>query len=154
MIISLFEEKTDNLGFESLERKMARTLAVYRELKPIMARELEIGRRQRPLGLQMLLLKKRNCINCLEELVRSIDRQLTLMGDGVLPRTMPRTLPNRIRAISRLTPEAEAALMPLARALDAENLAFITAARHNKRLLKEVLNRLGEELRQARGDRL
>ena len=141
MMIPLFKENADIEGFDVLERKMIRTMALHRELQHILALEYEAGKACRPKELDRLLLRKKNSVNRFEHLVRSINEQLNRMAYMALPKTAPRTLVNRVKVLLGLTPELEATLVPLARSLEAEHRKLIEAARRNTALFKDVLGR-------------
>lgn len=141
-MIPLFKENTENDGFDSLERKMVRTMALHRELKRLLNAEYEAGKTHNPKALSRLLLRKTNCVNRFGHLVGSINDQLRRMADKDLPRTCPRTLANRVRALPGLTPEIESTLIPLARALEAEHRALVGAARRNGALFKGIMDRM------------
>ncbi len=142
MMIPLLIENAETDGFDTLERKMVRTMALHRELKRLLAEEYEVGKNNNLKELAKLTLRKKNCVNRFEHLIRSINGQLRRMADRELPRTAPMTLPNRVRALPGLTPDIESSLIPLARELEAEHRGLIEAARRNSVLFKGVLDRL------------
>ena len=138
----LFKENTEDNGFETLERKMIRTLALHREMKQLLEAEYGAGQEFDTQTLAKLTLRKNNCVNRFEYLVSSIRDQLKRMAGRKLPRTCPRTLANRLRAIPGLTPDLEACLLPLARDLEEENRLLIQATRRNMVMLKDVMKRV------------
>ena len=140
-MISLFKETAEIDGLDTLEKKMVRALALHREMKKLLEAEYEAGEKCDTRELNKLILRKNNCVNRFEHLVGSICDQLKRMGGKNLPRTCPRTLVNRLKAIPEFDPDLDETLLPLARALEAENLAVIRAARKNMVMLKGVIKR-------------
>lgn len=138
----LFKENTETDGFDTLERKMVRTLALHREMKNLLEAEYEAGEKFDTREMDKLILRKNNCVNRFEHLVGSIRDQLKRMAGRDLPRTCPRTLANRLRAIPGLTPDLEATLLPLARDLEEENRLLIQATRKNMVMLKGAIDRI------------
>jgi hypothetical protein len=138
----LFKENTETDGFDTLERKMVRTLALHREMKKLLEAEYEAGEKFDTREMDKLILRKNNCVNRFEHLVGSIRDQLKRMAGRDLPRTCPRTLANRLRAIPGLTPDLEATLLPLARDLEEENRLLIQATRKNMVMLKGAIDRI------------
>ena len=137
----MFKENTEKDSVDTLERKMVRTLALHRELKKILAAEYEACENAKHNDLVKLTLRKNNCVNRFENLVRAINDQLDRMADGDLPDTCPRTLANRVRHLPGLATEAAAVLLPLARELETEHRALVRAARKNVLLLKGTMDR-------------
>ncbi len=148
-MIPLFKEDIEWGGFEALERKMTRTLALHKELKRLLKAEYDAGKAVDRKTLEKLTLRKKNCVNRLEHLVRTISIGLKEMGGGDLPATVPKTMPNRVRAIPGLCPEHEAVLIPLARALEQGHRDLVREARKNTALFKGVLNQLWAASRYA-----
>jgi len=138
----LFKENAETDGFDTLEKKMVRTLALHREMKKLLEAEYEAGEKFDTGELAKLTLRKNNCVNRFEYLVGSIRDQLKRMAGRELPRTCPRTLANRLRAVPGLTPDLEATLLPLARDLEEENRTLIEAARKNTVMFKGAIKRL------------
>ncbi len=141
-MIPLFKEDIDVDQFDALERKMVRTLALHNELNKLLKAEYEAGKAVDRKTLEKLTLRKKNCVNRLEHLVRTISGQLKEMGDGDLPSTVPKTMPNRVRAIPGIDPEHEAVLIPLAQALEQGHRELVREARKNTVLFKGVLDQL------------
>lgn len=141
-MIPLFKENAETDGFDTLEKKMVRTLALHREMKKLLEAEYEAGQKFDTRELDKLILRKNNCVNRFEYLVGSIRDQLKRMAGRELPRTCPRTLANRLRAVPGLTPDLEATLLPLARDLEEENRTLIEAARKNTVMFKGAIKRL------------
>lgn len=141
-MIPLFKENAETDGFDTLEKKMVRTLALHREMKKLLEAEYEAGQKFDTRELDKLILRKNNCVNRFEYLVSSIRDQLKRMAGRELPRTCPRTLANRLRAVPGLTPDLEATLLPLARDLEEENRTLIEAARKNTVMFKGAIKRL------------
>nr|NJM04467.1 flagellar protein FlgN [Desulfobacula sp.] len=142
MMTPLFKENTEIDGFDTLERKMIRTLALHRELTKLLEAEHEAGQKVDTRELGKLTLRKNNCINRLEHLVGSIRDQLKRMAGKELPRTCPRTLANRLKTIPGLTPDLEETLLPLARDLEEENRVLVEASRRNMAMLKGAIDRI------------
>jgi len=141
-MIPLFKENLEDNSFHTLERKMVRALALHREMKKLLEAEYDAGQKFNTRELDKLILRKNNCVNRFEYLVGSIRDQLRRMAGRKLPRTCPRTLANRLKTIPGLSPDLEATLLPLARDLEAENLALIKTTRRNMVMLKGAMNRL------------
>ncbi len=125
-----------------LERKMVRTRALHKELNRILDAEYVAGMAYDPKSLNQLILRKRNCVNRFEHLVRAISEQLRAMAGREIPSTMPRTLVNRVKMIPNLTSEQKELLFPLARDLENRHRELMNSARRNGVLFKGVLDRL------------
>ena len=141
-MIPLFKENLEDESFHTLEKKMIRALGLHREMKKLLKTEYEAGQKFDTRELNKLILRKNNCVNRFEHLVGSIREQLKRMAGRKLPRTCPRTLANRVRAIPGLTPDLEASLLPLARDLEEENRLLIKATRKNMVMFKGAMKRL------------
>ena len=138
----LFKDNPENDSFHTLERKMVRTLALHRELQKLLGAEHEAGVNFDTRTLAKLTLRKNNCINRLEHLVGAIRDQLRRMAGRELPRTCPRTLANRLKAIPGFNPERGETLLPLARDLEEANRNLIEATRKNIIMFKGAMNRI------------
>ena len=141
-MISELKETKEQDGFESLEKKMVRTLALHREMKKLLEAEYEAGRCLNPDDLVKLTLRKNNCISQFEHLVTATSSQIDRMADQELPNTCPRTLANRVRFLPGFTDDMANTLLPLAREVEAEHRSLVEAARRNVNLLKGVIDRL------------
>ncbi len=140
-MIPLFKENLEDDSLHTLEKRMIRALALHREMKKLLEAEYAAGQKFDSRELNKLILRKNNCVNRFKHLVGSILDQLKRMAGRKLPRTCPRTLANRVRAIPGLTPDFEATLLPLARELEEENRLLIQATRRNMVMLKGAINR-------------
>ncbi len=138
----LFKTTKETDGFDALERKMIRTLALHQEMKALLEAEYGAGLTYDEKTLAKLTLRKNNCVNRFEYLVGAIRDQMKRMAAKPLAPTCPRTLANRLRAIPGLTPELEERLLPLARKLEEENRALIKASRRNTKMLRGVIDRI------------
>jgi len=138
----LFKDSKEKDGFDSLERKMVRTLALHQEMKQLLEAEYGAGLSYDAKTLAKLTLRKNNCVNRFEHLVGAIRDQMKRMAAMPLPPTCPRTLANRLKAIPGLTPELEEKLLPLARKLEEENRALIQASRRNVKMLRGAMDRI------------
>lgn len=134
------ENKTDPVAL--LERKMVRIRALHKELTRILDNEYVAGMAYDPKSLKKLILRKQNCANRFEHLIRSMGEQLGMMAGREIPSTMPRTLINRVKMIQGLTPEQEGVLFELANDLEKRHRELMKAARRNGLLFKRVLDRL------------
>lgn len=134
------EMETDPVAV--LERKMVRILALHKELNRILDAEYVAGMAYDPKSLKKLILRKQNCVNRFENLIRSMGEQLGIMAGRAMPYTMPKTLLNRVKMVQGLTPQQEAVLFALANDLDQRHRELKTAASRNGLLFKNVLNRM------------
>lgn len=146
MVLSLIksevkaEMETDFIAV--LERKMVRTRALHKELSHILDAEYVAGMAYNPKSLKKFILRKRNCVNRFEHIVRSMGEQIDVMAGREMPSTMPRTLVNRVKTIQGLTPKQEEVLFALANDLEQRHRELMKAAYRNGLLFKKVLDRL------------
>lgn len=125
-----------------LERKMVRIRAFHKELSHILDAEYAAGMAYDSKSLKKLILRKQNCVNRFEHLIRSMGEQLGMMAGRKIPSAMPGTLVNRIKTIQGLTPKQEEELLALANALEQRHQEVMKAASRNGFLFKNALNRL------------
>lgn len=146
MILPLVEAETKTGLAAVLERKMVRLRALYTSLDFILDAEYTAGMAYDPKSLKKLILRKQNCVNRFEQLVRSINGAMggplgmTVVRD--MPSTVPITLANRVKMIPELTRSQEDLLCPLAEDLDQRHLDLIKKSRRNGLFFKTVLDRM------------
>ncbi|MCG8552935.1 MAG: hypothetical protein MI799_21215 [Desulfobacterales bacterium] len=99
-----------------------------------------------PKSLKKLILRKQNCVNRFEQLVRSINGAmggpLGMTAGRKMPSTVPVTLVNRVKMIPELTPSQEDVLCPLAEDLDQRHLGLMEKSRRNGLFFKTALDRM------------
>lgn len=147
MVVPLVEAEEDKAKMETglvavLEQKMVRTRALHKELRHILEAEYVAGMAYDPKSLKKLILRKQNCVNRFELLVRAMGEQLGMMAGREMPSTMPDTLVNRVKMIQGLTPAQEEELVGLANDLEQKHRELMEAAHRNGLLFKKVLDRL------------
>lgn len=125
-----------------LELKMVRIRALHKQLSHILETEYVAGMAYDSKSLKKLILRKRNCVNRFEHLVRSMGEQLGMMAWWEMPSTMSRTLVDRVKMIQGLTPTQEEVLFALANDLEQRHRELMKAASRNGLLFKSVLGRL------------
>ena len=142
MIVAMRKTEPETNPVAVLERNMTRTRALHKELARILDAEYVAGMAYDPKSLNTLILRKRNCVNRFEHLVRTVNRQLISMAGKDMPSTMPRTLVNRVKMVPGLTAKEQELLFPLARELEALHRDLMESARRNSVLFKSVIDRL------------
>ena len=131
------------IGFVAVfERKMVKTRALHKELSRILDAEYAAGMAHDLKSLKKLVLRKRNCVNRFEQLVRSMGEQLDMMAGCEIRSTMSRSLVNRVKMIPGLTPGHKDVLLPLAMDLEQRHRDLIKSARRNGVWFKTALDRM------------
>ena len=125
-----------------LEREMVKIRALHKQLSHILDTEYVAGMAYDSKSLKKLILRKHNCVNRFEPLVRSMGEQIDMMAGRKMPSTMPRTLVDRVKMIQGLTPKQEKILFGLANDLEQRHRELMKAASRNGLLFKNVLSRL------------
>ncbi|NDY70498.1 hypothetical protein DO021_10000 [Desulfobacter hydrogenophilus] len=132
--------ETDSVAV--LERKMVRIRALHKQLSHILETEYVSGMAYDSKSLKKLILRKRNCVNRFEHLVRAMGEQLGMMTGREMSSTMSRSLVDRVKMIQGLTPKQEEVLFGLANDLEQRHRELMKAASRNGLLFKSVLGRL------------
>lgn len=142
MILPLGEAEIKTDFAAVVERKMVRLRALYKALNFILDAEYTAGMAYDPKSLKKLILRKQNCVNRFEQLVRSMGGLLDITAVRQMPSTAPITLVNRLKMIPGLTRGKEDVLFALAGDLDQKHLDLMEKSRRNSVFFKTALDRM------------
>ena len=125
-----------------LEREMVKIRALHKQLSHILDTEYVAGMAYDSKSLKKLILRKHNCVNRFEPLVRSMGEQIDMMAGREIPSSISKNLVDRVKMLQGLTPNQEKVLFALANDLEQRHRGLMEAASRNGLLFKSVLNRL------------